>query len=798
MARRSIDQQRSGDIDAVRARCSSLAGFVREAWPVVLPETPYVHGWHIEMLCRHLEAVTRDEFLAKGLDNRLLINIPPGTGKSLLLGVFFPAFEWGPCGLSHLQYIATSYREDNCYRDARRFRTLVSSEWYQRLWGDRVKLTKTGEGHIECAASGWRMTIPFGSLTASRADRLLIDDPHSIDTAESDADRDRTTMRFRESATTRLNDPVRSAILVIMQRLHERDVSGVILAMKLRYVHVMLPMRFEPERACVTPFGRDLRTADGELLFPERFPEAAVDRDEATMGTHAVSGQHQQRPSPRGGLMFKRHWFKVVPAAPADCRWVRGWDLAGSVKRTSAYTAGVKVGFCRADSKFYIAHVARDRVENPQAMIVNTASADGKSVEISLPQDPGAAGAIQARSLVAALVGYRVTATPESGEKADRAIPVQSQAEAGNVAVVDGPWNEAFLNELACLDETAIVTTAQGDKPIAQVTTDDWVMTRLGWRRVLQSGCTGTKRICEIGFSNGRRLRTTFDHQIFRPGYGFKKAEMLREGESLLRFTGTSSIVGSKAVDRTFPAAALAEVRGFSYIVPFTKTKLVLFLQDVISTIETAIRQTIASRTFNVSPLPNIGSLGVIDLNEGASNAVNPSMRQVHATNIVRRAAGGMLTQIFDCVGTNASNAANCSEPIIGMPNSAASLVLRLLTGKTLLTTSISASNRNGATGAGKSSSLKFDTNNFAADVVVSSIRMLSGVHRVYNLQVNEMPEYVANGVLVHNCFPSGAYKDQVDAMSRAFSRFVLTPNTRIIAPIIVTQPLMIHGSFEE
>src|SRR5258708_25191001 len=142
-ARRRISREQSGDIQAVRARCKTLAGFVREAWHVLLPETPYVHGWHIDVLCRHIEAITFGEYLARGIDNRLLANVPPGSMKSLLFCVFYPAWEWGPAGLPHLQYIATSYREDNCYRDSRRFPTPRTSPWYHRLLGDHARPTLT-------------------------------------------------------------------------------------------------------------------------------------------------------------------------------------------------------------------------------------------------------------------------------------------------------------------------------------------------------------------------------------------------------------------------------------------------------------------------------------------------------------------------------------------------------------------------------------------------------------------------------------------------------------------------------
>jgi len=405
----------------------------------------YIHGWHIDFICAHLQAITFGKFLAMGWDNRLLVNIPPSFMKSLIVSVFWPAWEWGPCGMPHLQYIATSHRDDFCIRDARRMRTLVQSEWFQKHWP--ISFVKDGEKLFENDRGGKREAIPFGSLMGGKCDRLLIDDPHSVDSAESDADRDRATMRFRESATTRLNDPIKSAIVVIMQRLHEKDIAGIIIALKLRYIRIRLPMRFEADNPCETPLGRDQRLQEGELLFPERFPLEVVDRDEKAMTAYAVASQHQQRPGPRGGLTFKRHWFKIVKAAPV-CRWIRGWDLAGSEEKTAAFSAGVLLGFCQQERRYYVGGVARARTANVETMIKNIASQDGKGVEIDIPQDPGQAGKIQARSLAAALSGYRVSTSPESGDKVQRAQPVADQAEVGNFCVVDGEWTEAFLDEL--------------------------------------------------------------------------------------------------------------------------------------------------------------------------------------------------------------------------------------------------------------------------------------------------------------------------------------------------------------
>ena len=438
----------------------SLAGFIRRAWHVIEPGMPYVHGWHIEAIAEHLEAIT------SGQIDRLLINVPPGTMKSLAVGVFWPAWEWGPKNLPFKRIVATSHSIPLAVRDNLRTRRLIQSEWYQDLWGDRVILTgdQNAKTKFENTATGFRDAMAFKSLTGSRGDRVVIDDPHSVATAESEAERESVAMTFLESVPTRLNDPKRSAIVVVMQRLHERDVSGIILSKDLGYEHLMLPMEFEPERRCVTSIGfRDPRTEDGELLFEARFSRDVVERDKVPMGAYAVAGQFQQRPTPREGGLFKRAWFadKVVRQAPAGTKWVRHWDLAATaVKRKvsgQAATAGVKLG--RApDGSFIVGHVIRVLEEGADVRrtIKATAEADGQSVSISLPQDPGQAGKVQAKDMVQLLAGWNVHAEPESGDKFTRAEPFSAQCEAGNVFLVEGAWNEAYLDELCMFPGGAV------------------------------------------------------------------------------------------------------------------------------------------------------------------------------------------------------------------------------------------------------------------------------------------------------------------------------------------------------
>jgi predicted phage terminase large subunit-like protein len=679
---RPIDK--AGTLKAIEKRkCEmSLAAFVRAAWHVIEPTQPYVHGWHIDFICAHLEAITRGELNDDGTYyNRLLANVPPGTMKSLLIGVFWPAWEWGPRNMPSMRYVCASHSLELAIRDSLRMRRLVTDQWYQGHWGDRVTITgdQNAKAKFETTATGSRQACAFTGITGYRGDRVIClpyesmvlssegwmpigkivderlpvriaghdgdtttwqeieeyeknpaaplvkirtanggfectgnhlvyvkdkgwieaeqvcegdgvymsplwptcggkeilhvpvlsepspedcsgaehqavpevwsasvsdaspleadaergvlqppmrvigghqrdvdwrtgyidlsevpdaihpqevgieagqvvfpdvckfidmgsersspsretllgmrkgiqadqsqshdvffglcgkaavkvsaggsewplrsrgpsetvssgvdaelqsinqgqgwehlsdvcditaeparpshqlyqgglgpfepdygmqtlsrfsarvvaeptgmvceivtsveasprivdatynlrvgpnhnyfangfllhncDDPHSVDDANSDAKRESVTTLFKEAVTSRLNNPDRSAIVVVMQRLHERDVSGVILDSDMGYDHIMLPMRFDPYRKCVTRLGyEDPREEDGELLFPDRFPEHVVDRDEAAMGPYATAGQYAQSPEPRGGGILKDHWWQL-------------------------------------------------------------------------------------------------------------------------------------------------------------------------------------------------------------------------------------------------------------------------------------------------------------------------------------------------------------------------------------------------------------------------------------------------------------------------------------------------------
>lgn len=446
-------KERSGQLDEIRERCKTLSGFTREAWSVLEPETELAWGWAMEALSDHLTAVAEGDIL------RLLINVPPGMMKSLMTGVFFPAWGWGPCERPALRILGAAFKEDHAIRDTSKMRDLVSSDWFRDLYPHVSLVGRGSEDEFKNDRTGWRKGRPMQSLTGDRGDWVIIDDPHSVEGGESETSRKKTVRVMRETIPTRLNNPKKSAIIVIMQRIHEDDVSGMILSEKLGYHHLELPMRFEPDRRCTTyrrdgsKLFTDPRVYEGELLFPERYDRESLDQMEGEMTAYAIAGQMQQRPAPRDGGLFKREWFEIIEALPMGGVEARAWDLAGSKKTTKNpkpdFTAGLK-GKRMPDGTFVISDLVHFQKSPGQtsASIKATATQDGPGCTISLAQDPGQAGKWQVEFLISLLSSFTVKTDRPTGDKTTRAGPAATQAEFGKIKLVRGDWNKAFLEEV--------------------------------------------------------------------------------------------------------------------------------------------------------------------------------------------------------------------------------------------------------------------------------------------------------------------------------------------------------------
>jgi predicted phage terminase large subunit-like protein len=426
----------------------SLARFVRSAWHVIEPTTPLVWGWHLDAICEHLEAISSRRLRG------LLIEVPPRSSKSTIVSVLWPAWEWACRPQTRL--LTASYALNLAIRDALRSRRVIESPWYRQRWGGLFTLSgdQNVKSRYENDRTGYRIAISVDSATTGEGgDITLIDDPHNVVEAESDATRQATLRWHDEAFYNRLNDAKTGARIIIGQRVHTGDLIGHLLPSN-EFEELRIPEEFEASQRCATAMGwSDPRQNDGDLLRPERFGPVEVAKAKSRLGAYGYASQYQQRPVPRAGGLFKREWFRSVESiAGSVAARVRFWDLAAS--KTGDYTVGALIART-SENRFYIEHVVRGRwsPRERDAVLLQTARQDGCEVRIWIEQEPGSAGLSLVDSLVRLLIGFPVQGERPTGDKIVRASPLSSQFEVGNVLLVAGEWNKDFVDEF-CLFPT--------------------------------------------------------------------------------------------------------------------------------------------------------------------------------------------------------------------------------------------------------------------------------------------------------------------------------------------------------
>jgi len=289
---------------------ASLHEFVKEFWHVVEPGAAFEDNWHIGEMCRHLEAVYA------GTIKNLLINVPPGTSKSTVVSVMFPAWVWANDKAK--RFFGASYSEPLSIRDTLLCRDIITSDRYRAMYPDvQLKRASNQKTQYDLEDGGWRVATSVGGRgTGMHPHFKIVDDPHNVKESESDVERQAALDWFDGTLSSRgliLN----AATIVIMQRLHQKDLTGHIMSSPgyKDWDHLVIPMEYEPMRPIpTTRLGfRDPRKKAGELLWPKMFPPRAVAQLAMTLGTYRAAGQLQQRPSPEGGGILQVEQIKLWP-----------------------------------------------------------------------------------------------------------------------------------------------------------------------------------------------------------------------------------------------------------------------------------------------------------------------------------------------------------------------------------------------------------------------------------------------------------------------------------------------------
>lgn len=419
------------DVKAEYAR-RHLRAFIEEAWSII-EAVPFVANWHLDVICDQLEAVTRGEL------TRVLINVPPGTAKSLITSVFWPAWEWATDPTK--RFITASYGQDLATRDSVKMRVLVESPWYQSHWPIVLRGDANQKTRYENEDGGWRLATSVGGRgTGEHPDRVIIDDPHNVKEAESELERQGALDWFQQTISSR-GVTRNAAIIVIMQRLNERDLSGMILSgdSAEEWTHVCLPMRAEPASALSRTKAHrppvDPRQP-GDLLWPSLFTPHKVASLERALGSYATAGQLQQRPAPLEGGLLKRGWVQYYDRAhpPTFSAIVLSWDTALKEKEQNDFSTGQAWGIRGADR--FLLRRQKGRWDFVDLLFEVTqmhvwAVQTFPSVGITILVENAAAGPDVIRVLRRRLTG--VIAFKAKGDKVQRALAAQPVLEAGNI-----------------------------------------------------------------------------------------------------------------------------------------------------------------------------------------------------------------------------------------------------------------------------------------------------------------------------------------------------------------------------
>ena len=393
----------------------------------------WMRGPHHRIVCDALMRVFRGEC------KRLIINIPPRYSKTELAVVCFIAWCLGK--VPDAEFIHASYAATLAVNNSAQVLSLVQHDAFHEVFPD-CGLANEAKTHWQTTAGGVMYSAGAGgTITGFGAGKhrpgfggaIIVDDPHKPDEVKSDVIRQGVLDWFQNTLESRKNSP-ETPIIVIMQRLHENDLAGWLLAggNGEKWEHV-----------CLSAI-----TDDGKALWPEKHAIDDLHRMEKA-APYVFAGQYRQRPAPPEGGIIQPDMLQVVEAIPAgDIKWVRGWDLA-SLDDDGDYTAGGRIGKL-SDGRFIIADVVRDQwgPDKRDAAIKNTAARDGRGTRISLPQDPGQAGKTQVLYMTRMLAGYMVKSSPESGDKVTRAEPLAAQINVGNVLMLKAPWNDGLINEM--------------------------------------------------------------------------------------------------------------------------------------------------------------------------------------------------------------------------------------------------------------------------------------------------------------------------------------------------------------
>ena len=341
----------------VNAACrKDFVSFVRKAFHVLAPSATFQMNWHICAIAHALEQVRLGEI------KRLIISVPPRSLKSLMCSVAFPAFVLGHDPSKRL--IVVSYGADLAIKHGNDFRAVVNSAEYHSIFpAMRISAMKNTQSEVVTTQNGFRLGISVdGALTGRGGDIIIIDDPIAALAARSQKSREHVANWFFSTLLSRLDDKHNGAIVLVMQRLHEDDLAGILLRGSEEWTLLSLPAIAEQVEQIPIGNGQVHVRRVGDALHPERDSRKALEALRAQ--NHEIfAAQYQQQPVPPGGAMIKRAWVRRYYQLPTSGQIIQSWDVANKQGEENDYS--VCTTWLIDEKKYYLIDVLRGRFDFP-------------------------------------------------------------------------------------------------------------------------------------------------------------------------------------------------------------------------------------------------------------------------------------------------------------------------------------------------------------------------------------------------------------------------------------------------
>jgi predicted phage terminase large subunit-like protein len=419
--------------------------FLHRAFLTVSPGDDFQDNWHLGAIAHQLERIRTGE------SNRLIINVPPRSLKSIAVSVAWVAWRLGHDPA--LCFVCCSYSAELALKHARDCRAVMQSDWYRRTF-PRTVLSKerNAEHDFQTTARGGRFSTSVGgTLTGRGGDCIIVDDPIKPEDAASESARKVAIEWFGSTLLSRLNDKAAGSIVLVMQRLHEDDLAGHLLA-ACGWEHLSLPAIAEADEEIAIEGGALVRRRGGDLLHEKREGREVLEGLRASMGSAAFSAQYQQAPIPAGGALVRRDWIRRYDRPPERGprdRIVLSWDCASKDGVLNDYS--VCITALVRKNEVFVLDVLRERLNFPDLVKAVVRLANRHQAPKAMLVEDAASGTqlIQyLRHVQPKGVPLPIPRRPD-GDKVTRMSRASSRIEAGELLLPhEAPWLADFEREL--------------------------------------------------------------------------------------------------------------------------------------------------------------------------------------------------------------------------------------------------------------------------------------------------------------------------------------------------------------